>query len=354
MILPLAIVERSPMEEYIRQHDTLVESLKHNVSDALALYHELDLLNKLLVTFSTGDYNSKESKSLNKKLSRLIIEKEERLSRLIKFSDYPAMAMAAYPESKFMNSRDYKRAKNTITDPILIRGISTGAFAKHAQANGRDFYFMETGYLGNYRSPNNTTGRKVYHRIEKNDMQQTRIMDVPDDRWNALCKFNPTLAYQGWREKSGSKILLIMSTDKPFEYYGHSREEWVEQTIKTLKAHTDREIVIRDKAGRSERTDNTIYDALNNDIWALVTYNSIAAVEAIQSGIPAFSMAPTAASVVSSTDLTQIETPPKPDEELIQQWLWSLAYGQFSHSELLTGEAWRLVQENDSRPTFNY
>ena len=145
-----------------------------------------------------------------------------------------------------------------------------------------------------------------------------------------------------------------MSTDKPFEYYGHNRDQWVEQTINTLKAHTDREIVIRDKAGRGERTNDTIYDALNKDVWALVTYNSIAAVEAIQSGIPAFSMAPTAASVVSSTDLTQIETPPKLDEELIQRWLWSLAYGQFSLNEIITGNAWRLVQENDSRPTLNY
>lgn len=349
MILPLAIVERSPMEEYLLQNPDLTSALRHNVSDALKLYNELELLNKL-----APPQDTKESKSLNKKLDVLIREKEERLFRLMKFSDYPAMTMAAYPEAKYMSSYDYKRAKDTVTDPILIRGITTGNYAKHAQKQGRDYYFMETGYLGNYRSDNNTTGRKIYHRIEKNDMQQNRIMDVPNDRWTELCKFNPRLAYRGWRKNPGSKILLIMSTDKPFEYYGHSKEEWIEQTITTLKAHTDREIVIRDKAGRGERTNDNIYDALDKDIWALVTYNSIAAVEAIQYGIPAFSLAPTAASVVSSTNLTQIETPLKPNEELVQRWLWSLAYGQFSSTELLTGEAWRLVLENDTRPTLNY
>jgi hypothetical protein len=291
---------------------------------------------------------------LDKQLDLLIREKEERLFRLMKFSDYPAMTMAAYPESKFMSSREYKRVKNTVTDPILIRGISTGNYAKHARKHGRDYYFMETGYLGNYRSESNTTGRKIYHRIEKNDMQQNRIMDVPDDRWTALCNFNPALSYQGWRKNPGSKILLIMSTEKPFDYYGDNKDTWVAETIATLKANSDREIVVREKAGRAERTNDTIYNALNDDIWAVVTYNSIAAVEAIQSGIPAFSIAPTAASVVSSTDLTQIETPPRPDEELIQRWLWSLAYGQFSVTELLTGEAWRLVQENDDRPTLDY
>lgn len=349
MILPLAIVERSPMEEYKLQHSDIVDALKHNVSDALLLYYELENL-RTQVTNAID----KTSKALNKKLDILIREKEERLFRLMKFSDYPAMTMAAYPEAKFMSSYDYKRAKDTITDPILIRGITTGNYAKHAQEHGRDYYFMETGYLGNYRSENNTTGRKIYHRIEKNNMQQTRIMDVHNDRWVELCKFNPLLVYQGWRKKPGSKILLIMSTEKPFEYYGDDKDTWVENTIATLTANSDREIVIREKAGRAERTNDTIYDALNDDIWAVVTYNSVAAVEAIQSGIPAFSMAPTAASVVSSTDLTQIENPPRLDEELIQRWLWSLAYGQFSVTELLTGTAWQLVLENDSRPTLDY
>lgn len=349
MILPLAVVDRSPMEEYTTQHNNLVDALKHNVSDALALYYELKNL-RTQVTNGTD----KAAKAHDKKLDVIIREKEERLFRLTKFSDYPALTMAAYPDAKFMSSYDYKRAKDTITDPILIRGITTGDYAKHAKEHGRDYYFMETGYLGNYRSENNTTGRKVYHRIQKNDMQQNRIMEVPNDRWQALCQYNPALQYNGWRKNPGKKILLIMSTEKPFEYYGDDKDTWVAQTIATIKENSDREIVIREKAGRAERTNDTIYEALNDDIWALVTYNSVAAVEAIQSGIPAFSMAPTAASTITTNDLSLIEYPPKVDEELVQKWLWSIAYGQFTINELLTGEAWKLVQENDHRPTLNY
>ena len=349
MILPLAIVSRWPSDEYKLRHKTIEDALKHNVTDALKLHQEIELIKTLALKQA-----DKEARSLDKKLDLLIREKEERLFRLMKFSDYPAMTMAAYPEAEFMDSARYKRSKKTIEDPILIRGISAGDYAKYAQKNGRDYYFMETGYLGNYRSPNNSTGRKVYHRIEKNNMQQSRIMDVPNDRWNKLCEFNPELKYNGWRKNPGSKILLIMSTDKPFDFYGDNRQQWIDNTVSTLKAHTDREIVVRDKAGRGERTNDSIYDALDDDVWALVTYNSIAAVEAIQFGIPAFSLAPTAASTVSSTDLTQIENPPRPDEELIQRWLWSIAYGQFSLTELITGEAWKLVLENEQRPTLDY
>jgi len=350
MILPLAVVGRSPMEEYTSLYpNDLVAALKHSVKDALAMYYELEQLRTQFK--KTAD---KDSKRHDKSLDLEIREKEERLFRLVKFNDYPALIMAAYPESKFITGYDYKRSRDTITDPILIRGITTGEYAKQAQAQGRDFYFVETGYLGNYRCDNNTTGRKIYHRIEKNAMQQSRIMDVPDDRWQALCKFNPDLTYRGWRKRSGSKILLIMSTDKPFEYYGTTKDEWVNSTIATLKKHTDREIVIREKAGRGERTNDTMYDALDQDIYAVVTYNSIAAVEAIQYGIPAFCTAPTAASAVTTADFSQIENPPMLDEAIIRKWLASVAYGQFSVNEILTGKAWQLVQDNELRPTFSY
>jgi len=350
MTLPIAVVERWPMEEYKVLYPDQCIALKHSVADTLKLYNELQLLRQL---FRFED--DKESKRLDKNLELLIREKEERYFRLTKFSDYPAMTMAAFPQSSFMTSHDYKRAKDAITDPILVRGISAGAYIKHAEQNGRDYYFMETGYLGNYRNENNRTGRKIYHRIEKNAMQQRRFLDVPDDRWQALCRYNPALSYQGWRKDPGSKILLIMSTEKPFQFYGADRDTWIKNTIDTIKQHTDRPIVIKDKPGRAERnTTDNIYDILEQDIWAVVTYNSIAAVEAVQVGIPSFSLAPTAASLVTTDDLSLIDCPPRTDEQVIYKWLCSLAYGQFSIDEIITGQAWNLVQENEHRTTFDY
>jgi hypothetical protein len=352
MTLPVAVVERWPMEEYRLQHKDLVSALKHNVADALKCLQEIEQLRHLHSLHSNTD--SKENKRVDKNFDTVLREKEERYLRLTKFSDYPAMVMAAYPQSQFVPGNEYKREKDSCKDPILVRGISAGSFINHAAYHKRDYYFMETGYLGNYRSANNTTGRKVYHRIEKNAMQQRRFLDVPYDRWEELCKFDPRLTYRGWR-KPGKNILLIMNTDKPFNYYGVNRDQWIQKTIATIQAHTDRPIVIREKVGRAERvTTDTIYDALDKDVWALVTFNSIAAVEAIQSGIPAFALAPTAAAPVASADLTQIENPYRPHEDIVMKWLASVAYGQFSIDEIVRGQAWRMVQENEQRPTFTY
>lgn len=352
MTLPIAVVERWPMEEYRLQHADQCSALKHNVADALKCLQEIEQLRCLYNMTPVDD--SKEYKRVDKNYEALLREKEERYFRLTKFSDYPAMVMASYPEARFMTGYDYKRSKNKITDPILVRGISAGHSIKHAEKNGRDFYFMETGYLGNYRSENNETGRKIYHRIEKNAMQQRRFLDVPYDRWEALCRFNSELTYRGWR-RPGKNILLIMNTEKPFEFYGIDKDQWVKDTIATIRSHTDRPIVIREKAGRAERTStDSIYDALKNDVWALVTFNSIAAIEAIQAGVPAFAMAPTAAAPVASADLSQIETPFRPHEDIVLKWLASVAYGQFSIDEIVRGKAWSMVQENEHRPTFAY
>lgn len=358
MTLPVALVDRWPGDEYRIQHNTIESALKHNVADAKMLNDEVNMLRKIESTFfdlahseeaeMARLYFKRTDQSINRDFARYIIALNQKLDRCIKFNDYPAMVMAAYPDARFLDKSRYWDEYENIDAPVLIRGIANGKIADHVAKNNKDYYFIETGYLGNYRCDNNRTGRKIYHRIVKNAMQHSAIMDVPDDRWRELVKFNPNLEYRGWRTP-GSKILLVMSTQKPFEYYGEDRNKWIERTIATIKKHTDREIVIREKAGRGERTNDTIYDALDNDIYALVTYNSIAAVEAVQYGIPAFALAPTAAAPVCGNDLTQIEYPPKPAEDLVYQWLCSIAYGQFSLDEMLSGRAWQLVLENNER-----
>jgi hypothetical protein len=51
--------------------------------------------------------------------------------------------------------------------------------------------------------------------------------------------------------------------------------------------------------------------------------------------------------------LTKIETPYRPDTDLVMAWLCSIAYGQFSLDEIITGRAWALVQENRQREYIN-
>jgi hypothetical protein len=367
MILPMALVDRWPADEYQLQHKTIESALKHSVSDLLKLHNEVKILKQLeqqwgmspipeeLMTKEIRYFVKRQGGDvMNQEFIQYIINRDEQFDRCLKYTDYPAMVLAAYPESQFYDKSRFKdEADDICKSPVLIRGISSGKIADQVTKRGQDYYFIETGYLGNYRCDNNRTGRKIYHRIVKNAMQHNAIMDVPEDRWEQLVNFNPTLKYNGWRN-TGSKILLVLSTDKPFQYYGEDREKWINKVKKTIRKYSDREIVVREKASRGERTNDTIYDALDDDIYALVTYNSIAAVEAIQYGIPAFALAPTAADPVGNKDLTMIETPNKPSEEIIQKWLHSIAYSQFSLNEIITGDAWRMVLENAERPTFSY
>jgi len=366
MILPLALTDRRPEQIYQDMHPMVESALRHSMTDALNLYHEINELVAIenLEMQLPEDMLTKEGKmhvkrnpeqNHSRRFIQHIIAKKQRFDLLIKNLDYPALIMAAYPQAKLLEkTKFWDDLEENLANPVLLRGISSGKIAHVVRENQQDYYFIETGYLGNYRSQNNPTGRKVYHRIVRNEMQHTKIMDVSDDRWRSLVRFDPKLKYHGWR-RGGSKILLVLPSQKPFQFFGEERESWIKTVMRTLKKHTDREIVVRHKERRGDRTEsNTIYDAMDKDIYALVTYNSIAAVEAVAHGIPAFALAPTAAAPVCSNDLTQIESPVRPHPDIIYKWLCSIAYGQFTLDEMLTGQAWQMVLENNERPTFSY
>jgi hypothetical protein len=102
---------------------------------------------------------------------------------------------------------------------------------------------------------------------------------------------------------------------------------------------------VRVKGARSERNQGyTIYDAFDSGVHATVAFNSIAAVESVLYGVPAFVSVPCAATPLASTDLSQLSNPFKPDLETIEKQCRNLAYGQFTIEEILNGTAWEISQ----------
>jgi hypothetical protein len=86
---------------------------------------------------------------------------------------------------------------------------------------------------------------------------------------------------------------------------------------------------------------------LQDDVHALVTFNSNAAVESILAGVPAIVMAPThAAMPVAGQELDQIETPFWAGQDQLHAWVCHLAYGQFHVDELSDGTAYRILNES--------
>jgi hypothetical protein len=229
------------------------------------------------------------------------------------------------------------------TDPIILRGILKHKIMKRCWEDKRDFYYIDTGYFGNERNDSNPNGWKHWHRIVKNNLQHGEIIPRLGDRFKQFNKkFTP------WK-RDGRKILIAAPDEKPCKFYGITKENWLKQTVDTIKQYTDRPVEIRERAPkRIDRTVNdTLQSALANDVFALVTYNSVAAIESIFYGIPAFTLAPAnAASPVALQDLSQIDSPYYADSDKLYAWANHLAYGQFHIKELKDGSARRIL-END-------
>ena len=225
------------------------------------------------------------------------------------------------------------------TDSIVLRGILKHKIMKRCWKDNRTFYYMDTGYFGNVRSSANPNGWKHWHRIVKNDLQHSEIVARSDDRFK---KFNKK--FTPWKT-NGSKILVAAPDEKPCKFYGVDKDEWIKQTVETIKKYTDRPVEVRQRAPkRIDRIANdTLQQALDQDVFALVTFNSVAAIESIFYGIPAFTLAPNAASPVSLQDISKINEPYYADNDKLYAWACHLAYGQFHTNELKSGQAMEML-----------
>jgi hypothetical protein len=224
--------------------------------------------------------------------------------------------------------------------PIVLRGIMKHKLMKRCWQSARDFYYVDTGYWGNEPTAANPHAYKIWHRIVRNDLQHQDLVPRPADRWQRFGRDLPK------RHSGGHCVIVAAPDDKPCRFYGIDKAEWINSVVKALEQNTDRPVIVRERV--SNRTQRMIQEplaALLKQAHALVTFNSLAAIEAIMAGVPAIVTAPThAASPVSGRDISQIETPPWPDSDLLHQWLCHLAYGQFHVSEMRSGEALQILE----------
>jgi hypothetical protein len=234
--------------------------------------------------------------------------------------------------SRATDSETFDYAANR--DPIVLRGIMKHKIMKQCWQDGRDFYYMDTGYFGNDRPD-----KKLWHRIVKNNLQHGDIVSRPPDRWSQFGIRIPPRRY-------GQRIIIAAPDDKPCIFYGIDRAQWLANVQAEIQAATDRPVEVRERT--KNRSDRMFSDPLSrvlaDDVHALVTFNSVAATEAVLNGVPAFVLAPSNAALpVSNTDLAQIENPWYPDRDKLMAWCHHLAYGQFHLRELRDGRAFDIL-----------
>lgn len=222
---------------------------------------------------------------------------------------------------------------------LVIRGLGGGSqkIIKKCWQTGRPFYAMDTGYFGNNK-------HKVLHRITYNALQN---MDTIKDRDD----YRLTLQLGPWKSiykpfTTGRKILVCPPSDKVMKMFDQpSAAIWTSNLVETLKKMTDRPIEIRMKPVRRERVSTkTIQQALSDDVHCLITYNSIAATEALMEGKPAITLGPNAAQLICETSLDNIENPRIPTEDEMFAFLKHLSYAHFTQQEMEDGTAWKILQ----------
>ena len=229
--------------------------------------------------------------------------------------------------------------------PLVLRGVIKKNYVNACVNEGRDFYYIDTGYLGNFPSPGNPSGKKIWHRVVKNENQHSTIKDVPGDRWKKLVEQDPRLEWRGWKNYK-KKILLVMPNPKACKYYDVDYDKWVNETTQKIKEYSNLPIEVRVKGSRSERNKGyTIHDAFDSGVYATVAFNSIAAFESILYGIPAFVSVPCAAGPLANHDLSKLSNPYRPDPELIIKQCRHVAYGQFTIQEIENGTAYELTEK---------
>jgi hypothetical protein len=229
--------------------------------------------------------------------------------------------------------------------PLVVRGVIKKHHIDHCVSIGRDFYYIDTGYVGNFPSVGNPSGKKLWHRVVKNENQHCVIRDVPGDRWKNLVKQDPRLTWNGWKTHN-KKILLVLPNPKACRYYNLDYDTWVAETTEKIKTYSNLPIEVRVKGARSYRNlEYSIYDAFDSGVYATVAMNSIAALESVLYGIPAFVSVPCAATPLACNDLSQLANPYRPSDDLIRQQSYNIAYGQFTQEELLNGTAWKITQQ---------
>ena len=278
------------------------------------------------------------------------------------------MAMALGSNGKYIRADDLDWNDKT---PLLVRGLGKTKIIKRCIEEGRDFYFMDTGYIGNNPSPLNPNGKKMYHRIVKNALQNLHMpardriedkgKDHRDDDQTAQRKLDANLLikapehYSGERWKrlgiqfkdvtNGRKILVVPPSEKVMKFFELDLDVWIENTILEIKKHTQRPVELRRKPSREARVSTqTMEQALDEDVHCMVTFNSIAALEAMIYGKPALVLGPNCAQDLCEKKIERIEFIKHPGRKQLTWLCRYLANNQFTYDEMLNGYAWSKIK----------
>jgi len=264
----------------------------------------------------------------------------------------------------------------------IFRGLGKSPLIHQCIENNIDYYYIDTGYFGNLLT-------KKWHRIAKNNLQtldhkstnevyhnlfgyKTKEIDSAKKFQKSkkdrpfhpkeVSHFNKRFDGMGLgarenqkyvRRDRSNRILLVPPSQKVFNHFGGDAKEWTDKFLFEAKKYTNKEIVLRPKVSRSDRLKFSVQTQLVKEGFdSLITFNSIASLEAIVKGFPATTLGPNAGSYLSNTDIKNIDNVVYPKEYEIKDHLFYLSLCQFTVEEIASGWAFRVINtlQYDQKP----
>ena len=232
--------------------------------------------------------------------------------------------------------------------------------------NAKSFICIETPLLT----------RKVfkpneYYRVGVNGFLHGDAYFGPEENFTGKRFQDMGLTYSGWKSKTGDKIIIALQLAGDASLRNNDINQWCLDTIKRLRKFTDRAIEIRTHPGVSEKGWSNheelfrqlAFMGLNNvkcvngrevpwqdhlnDAYCVISYTSGLSIDAIIQGIPVIACDEgNFAWSLMNNRVNDIEKLKLPNETDVQQWLYNLAYCQWTPEEMRSGECFRHLQSS--------
>lgn len=193
-------------------------------------------------------------------------------------------------------------------------------------AKGNNHIEIDYGYWG-LDNPRRVTRRITYNGSHNLKMKS----NVPFSRLHTLNE--PKV--QDWKFNRGDNLLIIEPQEKIiFERTGQYLGEWREKILNSLSNIWDGPIKWRRKVGGKKQGRWTSYIDDLKESHAVIGERTMACVEAVMLGYPAYTIDHSAVSLLMGDGISNIANPSFPDRT---QWLEHIAWSQFHPNEFSNG-----------------
>lgn len=192
--------------------------------------------------------------------------------------------------------------------------------------SGKPYFHLDNGWVRPGKGE-----RDGYYRVTRNGCTPIFLPGADPSRAAAL---NTTL--RPWRP-DGGHILICMPGPNFGRAWGLDMNPWIASIEDRVRSLTNRRVVVRPKLAEN---------SLARDLagaWCVVTHSSNVSVEAVIAGIPAIVEETSPTAPLGNVGLGWMRDPYL--SPLRGEWLSSLAWQQFTTSQMESGEAWDCLNQ---------